>query len=97
MPFINKSEATKRPKDGKINDKCTNGMNRRNRVWPVCLFTSEMNETTWKEPPPLTKRQPDILPSQCLLSDYLQVILQSVPSKTPLLSDLVQCFLTGTQ
>ena len=38
MPFINKSEATKRPKDRKINGKCINGMNRRSRVWPVCFI-----------------------------------------------------------
>ena len=35
MPFINKSEATKRSKDQKIYGKCTNGTNRRSRVWPV--------------------------------------------------------------
>ena len=35
MPFINKSEATERSKDRKINGKCTNGTNRRSRVWPV--------------------------------------------------------------
>ena len=35
MPFINKREATKRPKDRKINGKLTNGTNRRSRVWPV--------------------------------------------------------------
>ena len=35
MPFINKSEATKRSKDRKINGKCANGTNRRSRVWPV--------------------------------------------------------------
>ena len=35
MPFINKSEATKRSKDRKINGKCTNGTNRRSRVWPI--------------------------------------------------------------
>ena len=61
------------------------------------LFTLETKETTWKEPPPLTQRQADILRSRCLLSDNSQVILQSVPSKTLLLSDLAQCFLTGTQ
>ena len=61
------------------------------------LFTSETKETTCKEPPPLTQRQADILRSRCLLIDYPQVILQSVPSKTLLLSDLSQCFLTGTQ
>ena len=61
------------------------------------LFTSGTKETTWKEPPPLMQRQADILRSRCLLSDYPQVILQSVPSKTLLLSDLAQCFLTGTQ
>ena len=38
MPFINKSEATKRPKDRKINGKGTNGMNRSSRVWPVCFI-----------------------------------------------------------
>ena len=38
MPFINKSEVTKRPKDRKINGKCTNGTNRRSRVWPVCFI-----------------------------------------------------------
>ena len=35
MPFLNKSEATKRSKDRKIYGKCTNGTNRRSRVWPV--------------------------------------------------------------
>ena len=36
MPFINKSEATKRSKDRKIYGKCAiNGTNRRSRVWPV--------------------------------------------------------------
>ena len=35
MPFINKSEATKKPKDRKTNGKCTNGTNRRSRVWSV--------------------------------------------------------------
>ena len=35
MPFINKSEATESSKDQKINGKCTNGTNRRGRVWPV--------------------------------------------------------------
>ena len=35
MPFINKREATKRSEDRKINDKITNGTNRRSRVWPV--------------------------------------------------------------
>ena len=40
MPFINKSEATKRPKGRKINGKCTNGTNRRSHVWPVCFFIS---------------------------------------------------------
>ena len=39
MPFINKSEATKRSKDRKIYGKCTiNGTNRRSRVWPVCFI-----------------------------------------------------------
>ena len=38
MPFINKSEATKRPKGRKINRKCTNGTNLRSRVWPVCFI-----------------------------------------------------------
>ena len=38
MPFINKSEATKRSKDRKIFGKCTNGTNRRSRVWPVCFI-----------------------------------------------------------
>ena len=35
MPFINKSEATKRSKDRKIYGKYTNGTNRRSRIWPV--------------------------------------------------------------
>ena len=35
MPFINKSEATKRSKDRNENGKCTSAMNRRSRVWPV--------------------------------------------------------------
>ena len=35
MPFKNKSEAKKRSKDRKIYGKCTNGTNRRSRVWPV--------------------------------------------------------------
>ena len=35
MPFINKSEATKRSKDRNENGKCTNATNRRSRVWPV--------------------------------------------------------------
>ena len=35
MPFINKSEGTERSEDQKINGKCTNGTNRRSRVWPV--------------------------------------------------------------
>ena len=35
MAFTNKSEATERLKDRKINSKCTNGMNRRSCVWPV--------------------------------------------------------------
>ena len=35
---INKSEATKRSKDRKIYGKCTNGTNRRSRVWPVCFI-----------------------------------------------------------
>ena len=38
MPVINKSEATKRSKDRKIYGKCTNGTNRRSRVWPVCFI-----------------------------------------------------------
>ena len=38
MPFINKSEATKRSKDRKIYGKCTNGTNRRSHVWPVCFI-----------------------------------------------------------
>ena len=38
MPFLNKSEATNRSKDRKIYSKCTNGTNRRSRVWPV-FFT----------------------------------------------------------
>ena len=38
MPFINKSEVTKRSKDRKIYGKCTNGTNRRSRVWPVCFI-----------------------------------------------------------
>ena len=38
MPFINKSEATKRSKDRKIYGKCTNGTNRRSPVWPVCFI-----------------------------------------------------------
>ena len=38
MPFINKSEATKRSKDRQIYGKCTNGTNRRSRVWPVCFI-----------------------------------------------------------
>ena len=41
MPFINKSEATKRSKERKMYGKCTiNGTNRRSRVWPVCYFLS---------------------------------------------------------
>ena len=40
MPFINKSEETKRPKDRKTNGKCTNSTNHRSRVWPVFLFTT---------------------------------------------------------
>ena len=37
MPIINKSEATKKKRltDRRINGKCTNGTNRRSRVWPV--------------------------------------------------------------
>ena len=35
MPFINKSEVTRREKDRKINGKCTNAMNHRSHVWPV--------------------------------------------------------------
>ena len=38
MPFINKSEVTKSSKDRKIYRKCTNGTNRRSRVWPVCFY-----------------------------------------------------------
>ena len=38
MPFINKSGATKRSKDRKIYGKCTNGTNRRSRIWPVCFI-----------------------------------------------------------
>ena len=38
MRFMNKSEATKRSKDRKIYGKCTNGTNRRSRVWPVCFI-----------------------------------------------------------
>ena len=38
MPFINKSEARKGVKDRKIYGKCTNGTNRRSRVWPVCFI-----------------------------------------------------------
>ena len=41
MPFINKSEATKRSKDRKINGKCTNDTNRRSRVWPVYFIYSK--------------------------------------------------------
>ena len=35
MPFINKSEATKRLKDQRTKGKCTNGTNWRSNVWPV--------------------------------------------------------------
>ena len=35
MPFINKIEGTKRSKDRETNGQCTNGMNRRSRVF--CL------------------------------------------------------------
>ena len=35
MPSINKSEATERSKDRKIDGKCTNGTNRRSRGWSV--------------------------------------------------------------
>ena len=38
MPFIDKSAATKRSQDRKINGKCTNATNRRSRVWPVYLI-----------------------------------------------------------
>ena len=38
MPFINKSGATKRSKDRKIYGKCTNGTNRKSRIWPVCFI-----------------------------------------------------------
>ena len=38
MPFINKSEAAKRPKDRTINGKCTNNTNRKSRVWPVSFI-----------------------------------------------------------
>ena len=38
MPFINKSEVTKRSKDWKIYGKCTNGTNHRSHVWPVCFI-----------------------------------------------------------
>ena len=74
---------------------------------PICRLSSgkyffrrsfwEAKETTWKESPPLRQRQADILRSRCLLSDYSQVILRSIPLNTLLLSDLAQCFLTGTQ
>ena len=57
----------------------------------------ETKETTWKESPQLTQRQAAILRSRCLLSDYSQVILRSIPPKSLLLSDLAQCFLTDTQ
>ena len=100
MPFINKREATKMPKDRKINGKCTNGTNCWSCVWPVCFIyirneRKDLERTSSKK----RKRKADILRSRCLLSDYPQVILQSVPSKTLLLSDLVQCFFlkTGTQ
>ena len=44
MPSINrKSEATERSKDRKINDKCTNGTNRRSRVWPVSFIYHQVS------------------------------------------------------
>ena len=47
MPFINKSEATKRLKDRKTNGKCTSGMNCRSHVWSVYFIyrsTEAFNE-----------------------------------------------------
>ena len=38
MPFIKKSEVTKRSEVRKIYGKCTNGTNRSSRVWPVCFI-----------------------------------------------------------
>ena len=89
MPFINKNEAIKkaeRPKNKRLNVQIARTVG---VVFGLSvLFTSETKETTWKEAPPLKQRQADILRSRCLLSNYPQVILQSVPSKTLLLSDL---------
>ena len=49
MPFINKSVATKRSKDRKINGKCTNGTNRRSRVWPVYfIYLRKITCGAWK-------------------------------------------------
>ena len=47
MPFINKSEATKRSKDRQIYGKCTNGTNRRTRVWPVCFIYSVASQPSF--------------------------------------------------
>ena len=100
MPFIKRVKRQK----GRKTEKLTANVQMARTVGVVfglsVLFTSETKETTLKEPPPLTQRQADILRSRCLLSDYpqviLQVVLQSV-SKTLLLSDLAQCFLTDAQ
>ena len=49
MPFINKSEATKRSKDRKINGKYTNGTNPRSRVWPVrFIYITEIRQHTYR-------------------------------------------------
>ena len=47
MPFINKSEATKRSKDRQIYGKCTNGTNSRSRVWPVCFINSVASQLSF--------------------------------------------------
>ena len=47
MPFINKSETTKRSKDRQMYGKCTNGTIRRSRVWAVCFIYSVASQPSF--------------------------------------------------
>ena len=61
MPFINKSEATKRSKDRKINGKCTNATNRKSRAWPVYLIHHHYCRERRRSPEPTPVRSLSIV------------------------------------
>ena len=47
MLFITRVKQRKRSKDRKINGRCTNGTNRRSRVWPFFFIYIELTILTW--------------------------------------------------